>query len=269
MLELGVPIGYYNDLRLDRTGSDALASALSRRTKEVFSPFDHKRITQALELLQIISLDQEPRESGEPAISHALKAATNVACSVYPTQADSVIGALLHDTVEDRAEKIVELSGENLSADPKQQAIAILGRHFGSTVQGLVTDLTNPDFARELELLGIRSGSSMYKEKKRQLYTSHVEKIIRNNPYVLIIKYFDYADNAFHLNEEHWLKERDDRYKKYYPLIQLFMDQFESSNEVPISSKDRAAILFTLEQQQKSMGSELQRILETEKRYAA
>jgi (p)ppGpp synthase/HD superfamily hydrolase len=268
MLEFGVPIGYYDDLRLDHTGSDALASALSRRTKEVFSSFDHKRITQALELLQIISLDQEPRESGAPAISHALKVATNVACSVYPKQADPVIGALLHDTVEDRAEKIVELSGENLSADPKQQAIAILGRRFGPTVQELVTDLTNPDFARELKFLGIRPGSSMYKEKKRQLYTSHVEKIIRN-PYVLIIKYFDYADNAFHLNEEHWLKERDDRYKKYYPLLQLFMDQFESSNEIPISSKDRAAILFTLEQQQKSMGSELQRILETEKRYAA
>lgn len=227
--------------------------------REAYPLHERERINDALSLLKTLTFDQEPRESGAPAISHPVAVATHVAALLRLPRADTVIAALLHDTVEDNADKIVLLAGGDPLGDTKAQALGFIGRRFGPRVKELVGLLTNHNFEKELAELGVSPVSELYKERKRQLYAEHI-RTITEDPDALLIKYCDFSHNAFHLAEEPWLDDLQGRYEKYYPVVQIFIDQFRSVRGIPITPNRQQAILYILDQEQKKMGRELQAI---------
>lgn len=71
-----------------------------------FAPSEAARILAALELMVELHLNQAPRPDGSQYIEHPLAVAAQVLEAMVRKDPDVVVAALLHDAVEDQAERL-------------------------------------------------------------------------------------------------------------------------------------------------------------------
>ena len=211
-----------------------------------FKGGDRERILSALELMLYLHCNQEDRLDGKPYIIHPLEVADDLVNKYEINDADLVVGALLHDSVEDQADKLLNIkpSDEDLEEANKEElqelAFAEIGNLYGERVENMVRGLTNPNFNKMMEELELKE----IKKEKRELYKEHIEEAIKD-PNVFVIKLSDFIRNAGNVPEEE--KKREHFIKKYGPVIkEVFIPAFEEMPEDHPLYKKRDDIMTEL-----------------------
>ena len=196
-----------------------------------FNNEDYSRILSALDLMLSLHCAQEDRLDGNPYITHPLEVADDLINKYDIDDADLIIGALLHDSVEDQADRLlhIELQDKELERINKEKlqndAFAQIGNIYGERVGSIVKGLTNPNFDQTIEELKLKG----IKKEKRELYKEHVEEAIKNAD-VFIIKLSDFIRNANNIPKEEF--KRNHFIKKYGPVIkEVFIPAFEKMSE--------------------------------------
>lgn len=126
--------------------------------------------------------------------------------------------AVLHDVVEDCADKITGIKDQNHNeSDLRDKAVTECKNIFGDNVTKIIKDVSNP----------IASYSS--REEKNQAYREHLDHVL-DDPQVFLVKLSDYYDNAGGLHHN-LLPGKEDRIRrmhdKYAPLIDVFQTRYE------------------------------------------
>lgn len=224
--------------------------AFIRDTEVVFEKqADRQLIEEATWLMCEVHADQAPRSDGRPYVEHPLEVARTVLWSLEKPDTTSIIAALLHDSVEDQADKLAEkLDGHLPLTDSKPRAIMYLHNRFGPEVAETVNSLSNPDFETELAALGLEYS----KNAKNTLYIQHVTEAIENTR-VLAIKLADYSRNGFMLDEVLDKERRLNLSAKYLPLNRVFINKLQSNEPDGLSSHARINYLRKLYQVEASM----------------
>lgn len=196
-----------------------------------FESEDREKIFSALDLMLFLHCDQADRLDGNPYVIHPLEVAYDLVNKYEIDDADLVIGALLHDSVEDQAHKLLNMDSvdedlEKLSEEKLQElAIAKIDDIYGERVAKMIKELTNPDFDQMMEeekRKGIKTG------RKRIFYKKHVREVIEN-PDVFVIKLSDFIRNAGNIPKGK--KKEKHLIKRYGPVIkEVFIPAFE---EIP------------------------------------
>ncbi|WP_052493092.1 HD domain-containing protein [Rhodococcus sp. MEB064] len=112
---------------------------------------------------------------------------------------DVLVATALHDTVEDQADRIVEVLGGST-------ALGAIETHFGAEVARLVDAVTTPP----------KNG----RDRATQ-YAEHVTTVIRD-PKVFLVKVSDFVDNAGSLKYLADEAKRTKLLRKYAPLVEIF-----------------------------------------------
>src|ERR1044071_9612039 len=111
-----------------------------------FDDENRLRIDSALHLMLEVHADQADRVDGTPYVEHPLSVGATVLALQEEKDADIIIAALLHDSVEDQAAKLAKKAGQYGSALADQDvALSYISSRFGQRVAKIVTALTNPD----------------------------------------------------------------------------------------------------------------------------
>jgi len=227
---------------------EIIKSEITKFTKDVEDKFegdDAKKILNALEFMLELHCEQKDRIDGKPYIIHPLEVASDLVNEYEITEVDLIIGALLHDSVEDQALKIVEKTADaemlKLSGEELQNcALDVIADKYGDRVRKLLKGLTNPNFREIKEELE----SQGFSIKKKILYKKHIEEEIENSD-VFIIKFSDFFRNAGNLPEDEFKKTYFT--KKYGPVMRdIFIPAFEEMSESHPFSKKRDEILSEL-----------------------
>lgn len=207
-----------------------------------FEGEDRERIMSALDLMLYLHCEQKDRIDGKPYIIHPLEVADDLLNKYNIKDSDLIIGALLHDSVEDQVYKLLDMGLsdgdlEKINKDKSQNdAFAKIGRLYGERVKSVIIGLTNPDFnqvIKDLKLNGV-------KKEKNELYEEHVKEAIEN-PDVFVIKLSDFIRNAGNI-EGH---KKDHFIEKYGPVIKnVFIPAFENmSEDHPLYNKKNDILL--------------------------
>lgn len=111
------------------------------------------------------------------------------------TNIDVVAAIILHDTVEDCAESIINDylgldASEQTAAEQRDSALSWIQSFFGAEVRRLVEAVTNP----------LADGSKQPREVKNLRYATHVHDAIHEDADVFIVKFVDFQDNAVGLH---------------------------------------------------------------------
>jgi (p)ppGpp synthase/HD superfamily hydrolase len=185
-----------------------------------FEGYQRQVLEEALLIMYEVHFDQKDRPDGSPYVEHPLGVATNVLNSLERPDFEIVVAALLHDSVEDQPEKLAaKIHFWNTGGKTEEEgALHYIENRFGERVRGIISSLTNPDFAAELN----RSGQEVNTENKNRLYAKHVEEAIEN-PDVLPIKLFDFAENALRLDKVTDPVRRLKLTQKYVPVVNIFI----------------------------------------------
>ena len=212
-----------------------------------FESEDREKIFNALDLMLFLHCDQKDRIDGNPYIIHPLEVADDLVNKYEIDDADLVIGALLHDSVEDQAYKLLDMDSANkdleeLSEEELQKlAIEKIDDIYGERVAKMIKGLTNPDFDQMMEeekIKGIKTG------RKRIFYKKHLIEVIEN-PDVFVIKLSDFVRNAGNVPEAGLKKEHF--IKKYGPVLkEVFIPAFQEMSEEHPLYKKRDDILTEL-----------------------
>lgn len=149
----------------------------------------------------------------DPYISHPFRNVLRLlryGCS----DGDVLCAAALHDTVEDRPDRIcaflsVPVSGAEEST-VRGAALDALSSAFGAEVARLVAAVTNP--------IGDPTQSA---ENKRLAYVARVADAVAD-PQVYLVKLADFVDNAGSLDALSDASKRDRLIAKYSPLVSVF-----------------------------------------------
>ena len=225
-LELNQDIGKENIEKIEKE-----INQFKEAVEAKFKGKDRERILSALDLMLYLHCDQEDRLDGKPYIIHPLEVADDLINKYEIDDADLVIGALFHDSAEDRAYKLLNIKSpdkelEKLNKEELQKlALAEIGNLYGERVQNMLRGLTNQDFGKmreELKEMGIQ-------KKKKGLYKEHVSAATKNAD-VFVIKLSDFLRNAGNLPDDDFKR----RYliKKYGPVIRdIFIPAFEEISE--------------------------------------
>jgi len=215
--------------------------------RDKFESEDREKIFNALDLMLFLHCDQKDRIDGNPYVIHPLEVADDLVNKYEIDDADLVIGALLHDSVEDQAHKLLSMDSvdedlEKLDEEELQKlAIAKIDDIYGERVAKMIKGLTNPDFnqmMKEEKRKGIKTG------RKRIFYKKHVSEIIEN-PDVFVIKLSDFIRNAGNIPKGK--KKEEHLIKRYGPVIkEIFIPAFEEMSEEHPLYKKRDDILGEL-----------------------
>ncbi len=230
----------------------------------IFNEKDKKRIEEALDLMLEIHINQKDRLDGMPYIGHPLEIADDVISKFNVKDKDLIIAALLHDSVEDQSlilsqrhlskhfpeEPWNKLSDSNADIEKKYSielreiSLLEISEKFGLKVRNTVNSLSNPDFAKLIEDLKFKG----VEKTKYDLYKEHIERAVID-PDVCVIKYADFARNAFKIDSLDEGEKKDHLRKKYGPVIQdVFLPLFKKIDEThPLYSK-RKEIIKELEE---------------------
>ncbi len=171
-------------------------------------------IEKAVTLMIDLHVDQADRPDGSPYINHPLDVAIQVVEDLRCNRRDVIIAALLHDSVEDQAER---LGGTHAAA------LATIADRFGERVSELVGHLTNPDFA---EMASKRWPNAAFtKVRKNQLYLEHFRHIAEANPDAFAIKMCDFGCNGLRLNQVSDPAKKQKLQAKYGPVVQFLVKE--------------------------------------------
>lgn len=218
-------LGKKNIKRIDKE-----ISKFRESIKSKFSKQDFKKISKTLDLMLYLHCEQEDRMDGNPYIIHPLEVASDLVNKYETIAVDLVIAALLHDSVEDQSQRIVEkLSGEaaeELNAEELQnKAFDNIGKKYGKRVTDVVKGMTNPNFAKVLSI-------------------THVKGAIKD-PDVFIVKLSDFMRNAGNIPQQEPI--RTNFIKRYILVIKdIFIPAMENMSESHPLYKKRDAILLEL-----------------------
>lgn len=215
-----------------------------------------KRVMDALGLMAEVHSDQKPRPDGTPYVEHPLDVADRAFEYMEVKDADIVVAALLHDSVEDQAPKLAAKARPSLRRKTEQQrALDYIDGRFGHRVGKIVHGVTNPDFDAILTREGLIPDTPEYKARKNILYRDHVEEAIEDKDIVLA-KYFDFSANAFGLENLKDEAKRAKLVKKYYPVVGVFITRLTRATDLNIKPELRdkmVADLYTAQDKLRQM----------------
>lgn len=136
--------------------------------------------------------------------------------------AEVLVAILLHDVVEDCADKITEHKFNN-EKDAKKTSLEVVEELFSPRVANLVSAVTNP----------ISDVAGKTKEEKRKQYADHLSTVLSDSD-VFIVKAADFVDNAgslassFNSNKTGMFEHL---YLKYSLALEVVKSKFENLHE--------------------------------------
>jgi len=208
------------------------------RVSPKFHEKDLREIYDALLLMMTLHIDQKDRLEGTPYVSHPLFVAHRVIEMQGTPDKEVLISAILHDSVEDQADKLAEFAGEEGKGLSEIDAAYIeIENKYGKRVSETLSKLSNPDFDAILAEQGITKEMPNYAEMKNTLYKDHVAEAIEDLD-VLPIKLADFSENTsrladFPVDSEAGSKQREKLIKKYLPVMKVFIDRLERDGLYP------------------------------------
>lgn len=140
-----------------------------------------------------------------------------------------LVGVVLHDTVEDCLQRILDAfvsgdwSGLNETAQ-RELAYRWIAREFSLEASELVRSLTNP----------VTTGEVLTKDQKREKYAADVAAKIRGNAVAFIGKLIDFMDNAggLHHNAVEGNEEMVAHLvAKYHPVVAIFQAELAANSD--------------------------------------
>lgn len=240
---------------------DLIAQNLQPRTLEAVADFqttldavfegdERRQVEDALWLMCEVHIDQDDRSDGVPYIEHPLEVAHNVVRTSATPDVDKVIAALMHDSVEDHAPKLVAKAREAglVGEGDVQLALEYLKFRFNTKVARLTAALTNPDFEAEL----IKQGRKPTRQAKDALYVEHVRGVIEDRD-VVHVKLFDFVSNGFRLHEVPDHARRHRLTRKYVPLVDVFVTRLTDGTPTGIDPATQAQLIIRLTQAESDM----------------
>lgn len=164
-----------------------------------------------------------------PYSTHFFRVATRILSwdHIDVSDPDIIIAALLHDTVEDRAEYYMELSEFSGVLTLREHALRAIAEQFGERVARLVSAVTNPEVPPHIT----------EREDRYEFYREHVREVLATDEEAGIIKLSDFIDNCVGLphNESPALALK--LAQKYSPLIPDFLRFIDESTLIPADRK--------------------------------
>lgn len=191
---------------------------------------DHERIDTALELALCAHSSQSRGEL--PYATHVVRVATRIICHFRVADPEIIIGALLHDTVEDQPGWMAEgLVSDAEDPGYRSAALETVRRGFGNTVLRLLVSVTNPEFDAATDC--------------REQYRYHVIESMARSPGARVIKLSDFIDNCAGIiyNEDTTRAHR--LAGKYLPLVPA-MIRFALAADTPLEPAAREYIVAAL-----------------------
>ncbi|MDB5184295.1 MAG: phosphohydrolase [Candidatus Saccharibacteria bacterium] len=193
-----------------------------------WSDEDRDMVGRAYQLSRLLHKDDEHR--GMPYSFHFLRNANRLTHYLHITDAHSVAAAILHDTVEDHPDKIMQyaifgLEEPNIAipkvTDPvleQQVALKHIEVLFSPRTAEIVKGMTNPPAPE---------GQTLSAEQKLQRYLDHVEEAI-HDPGVWANKLVDWGDNGLGIVHSDFDSDSDSarelhfmtKYGKVLPILE-------------------------------------------------
>ena len=169
-------------------GSDQYSSTrkLIQDLDEVLISFEaaeREKIIAARDLSLLVHIEQQDRPDGQPYVNHPLKVALNVARKFGFTSSDAIAASLLHDSVEDQPDRLLELLQGVPSGmkNIEQEALRLIGEYSGAKVSDMVARLTNPDF-KEMVVQARQAGDPRTTEGLTiEFYKAHFLEIMEKD----------------------------------------------------------------------------------------
>lgn len=218
------PIGPIPSANLRPSTVDKV-SEFQKELDNTFKGYQRLVMEEALQLMCEVHADQEDRPDGIPYVEHPLGVARKVLDGLEKPDFEIVIAALLHDSVEDQARKLSAKIpySSSLGASEELGALRYIENRFGGRVSKIVASLSNPDFNAVLT----ESRQEVTSENKNRLYAQHVAEAIKD-PDVLPVKLFDFAENAFRLEEVTDPARRLKLTRKYAPVVNVLINSLQN-----------------------------------------
>ena len=228
---------------------------------EKFSEEDIANIEKALDLMLEIHLPQKDRVDGKPFASHPLAVAEKV--MTMSDNPELAIAALIHDGVEDQADRIFverinrkHIGGHltiilNEEVKEKYKDIFTIWSFreiedlFGKNVRYYTENMTNHDFNGLADSLDLKGDER--EDFVNKLYAEHVEDII-NDPKLFTLKLADLSTNI----DLHSLDPEGEKYKtlkrKYKSVITAILEKLKTIPENHPIYENKDKITKELEQ---------------------
>jgi hypothetical protein len=217
------------NLPLKQMESSLLARAIYLEARDVNHTsgtfrqvFDYETLRTAMSLAGYLHRNQTRANRGDLPRTHYIEHPLRNALRLLRygvTYEGLVVAAILHDTVEDCLDELLEVLGlsnvpmTDSTEDKRNLAWYGLGQMFDHHAASLVLDMTNPILP-----------SGLSKTEKRTLYVEHVTKAIED-PYVALGKLVDFIDNGAGLHHNNVPGNHEmisHLAQKYLPLVPIF-----------------------------------------------
>ena len=213
---------------------------------EKFKGEEKEKINKALELMLELHLNQKDRSDGNPYAKHPLEVAEKVIEVADDIKSDLVISALLHDSVEDKADMlfakranrkfngneynliITEETKDKYKDIFKDWAFKEIREEFGEKIEYYIKNLTNHDFDSLAEDMNLIGDDKV--EFKNQAYAHHVEEIIED-PDICLLKYGDFSKNMDLSSLPKENSKYDKLKRKYKSVIPIFINRLKEISE--------------------------------------
>lgn len=154
-----------------------------------------------------------------------------VACRILSTQhfnlrqsPQMIIAALLHDTVEDHPERLInedsldehDMSPTNLEARrlQRQRALEVVEQQYGASVAEMVDDVSNP----------IYDHTGLSTSERQTIYREHVTHVMSRELPARYIKLSDFIDNCLGLEYNEDERKKVKLAHKYKPLLPVMLE---------------------------------------------
>ena len=216
---------------------------------------ERKRIFSAMDLMTKLHLPQDSRPDNTAYISHPLNVASYLVKNMNEKDADIVVAALLHDSVEDQGEQLAKMyairTRRTHHLSEKDAALAEIEAEFGSRPRNIVAKVTNPDFDAEVreemesEGLEVDENSSEFKSRKVRHYQNHFLEITGDKD-AFLAKFSDFKDNALTIDKVKNAKKQEKYIGKYGPLIPAVLDKLkDDSLNLTLEEREKMIARFT------------------------
>ena len=199
-------------------GEPGLRARFIMETKR-FSADEQGRLAQALALAD--RLHHADRRVREPVMNHLLRVATRIMVHYDVHDAEVVVAALLHDSVEDHGPEL---------GDTTEAALQALADQFTERVAELVRAVTNPEWDPAGD--------------KHQQYREHLAVTLAANPWARVVKVSDFTDNGVGLIHTTGPKVQKSA-RKYQPFVPILRHVLALS-DTPLSEKALTHISLSL-----------------------
>lgn len=214
--------------------------------------FPAKQVEKVREAIQVASFlhrgdvrkGSRRTQNTPPYIEHPLRVAVRIFKTFkYEEDFNTLIAAILHDTVEDHAAEFSVFDGvfmsQNVTASgAREEALRFISEHFGQNVAHYVYHVSNPILP-----------ATATKRDKLDSYHTHVKNSIKLCLPVALIKFSDFIDNAGSLHYHYKLGDKKIVYflDRYSPLVPAYREAFTEYARKNQAKYDTMAVLNRLD----------------------